>query len=103
MSNNLVPNNKSHNPNLRGAIRKSNDPRYKRVLVGYRMVPMASSHVETPAGKTRCQLCWLLNATTPTPGQKAKDHFCRWNIAAEGPRDPNPPMRQVPVYRWVEK
>ena len=55
---------------------------------------MQASHVPTPSGQSRCPKCWLLNAQ---PG-----HFCRWNVAQEGARDPNPPMRFVPIYRWVK-
>lgn len=83
--------------------RVKNGVTQKRELVGYKTIPMQASHLPTPDGKVRCKLCWQLGAVTPTPGQKSKDHFCRWNIEVEGPgRDPNPKPRQQPIYRWVD-
>lgn len=94
----------SHNPKPR----KKNDPRYVRVVVGHRLVAMQASHVDEialiearqrgddrfhPVHGPRCSKCFVRN---PRAG-----HFCRWNVEQEGPRDPAPKMRQVPVYRWV--
>lgn len=97
--------NQSQNSNLKP--RKKNDPRYERVIVGHRMVAMQASHVDEialaearargaeyqPAPGVRCPRCFLKSMRP--------QHFCRWDIAAEGPRDPSPPMLRVPVYRWV--
>jgi len=83
-------------------------PGYKRIVVGYRLVAMQASHVDAIAHMEnrggapnvvshlpRCPKCFLKGAK---PG-----HFCRWDVAREAPgRDPNPPMRQEPLFRWVK-
>jgi len=91
MSKNTNHKNLSENPIL--PPRKPR-PGFKRIVVGWRPVPMQAKHLETPAGSHRCSKCWLKNAQ--------KGHFCRWDIENEGPgRDPNPPMRWAPIYQWV--
>ena len=103
--------NKSQNNNPKP--RKKNDPRLKRVVVGYRLVAMQAHHIDEilriegkdpgnawwneQPGLLRCHKCFAVL----TEGRKT--HFCRWNIEREGPRDPDPKMRQVPIYRWVPK
>lgn len=88
----------NHNPNPP----KKDKPGYTWTQVGMRTYPMQATHLETPPGKTRCQNCWRVGVTTPTPGHKG-DHFCRWNIEQEGAhRDPNPKVLYLPVYGWVK-
>lgn len=104
MSKSNLNNSQNSNPNPR----KKNDPRYERVIVGYRLIPMQAAHVDEiaiiearqrgddkyqPMHGPRCAKCFLKN---PKAG-----HFCRWDIKNEGARDPAPKMRQVPIYRWV--
>ena len=98
--------NQSHNHNPKR--RKKNDPRYKREIVGYRLIPMQAQHVDqidategsptwwnSVAKGPRCPKCFLrLRVGRST-------HFCRWNIAREGPRDHDPPILRVPICRWV--
>jgi len=98
------------NPNPR----KKNDPRYKRVIVGYRLVAMTADQVDQISemeGRTDPRTAWW-NAISKGPRcrkcflrlpEGRKTHFCRWDIKQEGPRDPKPAMRQVPLYRWVLK
>jgi hypothetical protein len=93
--------NSHKNQNHNSKTRKENDPRYERVVVGHKLVPMQATHVDDIAvseGREvmhgpRCSKCFLKNARA--------GHFCRWNIENEGPRDPAPRMRQVPIYCWV--
>jgi len=67
---------------------KKQSPKPKTRIIGYRLIPMQASQLDN---EPRCPKCWLKNA-------KAGEHFCRWNIEREGPRDPNPqPVRQ-PIY-----
>jgi hypothetical protein len=102
--------NQSQNSNPKP--RKKNDPRYERVVVGHRLVAMQAHHIDEiialegkdlrkawwneQPGLLRCRRCF---GVLP----ENRRHFCRWNIAQEGPRNPDPPIRQVPVYRWVLK
>jgi len=102
--------NHSQNPNPKP--RKKNDPRYERVVVGHRLVPMQVRHVDEIAaaeGRTDPKTAWW-NALGAGPrcskcfirlSEGRKTHFCRWDFKQEGPREPSPQMRQVPVYRWV--
>lgn len=102
MSNsNPNPKNQPDNPKPR-----KSRPGYKRIVVGYRLVAMQASHVDAIAFAEgysgvrknplpRCPKCFLL--------LRRPEHFCRWNIEREAPgRDPNPPMRQEPIFRWVK-
>jgi len=92
--------NPNHNPN------KKDDPRYERVIAGYRLVPMRADQVDEVAraegrgnnfnvkDKTpRCSYCWLKTSD--------KKHGCRWrtktnkNVLPDGG-----PVRQVPIYEW---
>jgi len=78
----------------------------KRIVVDYRLVAMQASHVDAiaraeqsqylnPDHLPRCPKCFLL--------LRRSQHFCRWNVAREAPgRDPNPPMRREPIFRWVK-
>lgn len=88
--------------------RKANDPRYRREVVGYRLVAMQADQVDEIAraegrgdqpnvadARLRCPWCFLKGGTE---GQ----HFCRWRTA-RGDRPLGGPIRQVPVYRWVSK
>jgi hypothetical protein len=87
----------------------------KRKIVGYRLVPMTADAVDDVARaegrgdntnvrdkRLRCRLCFLKGATTPTPGKRSSDHFCRWNIVNSAMPAPDKPIRQVPVYGWVD-
>jgi hypothetical protein len=102
MSNN--PKSKNSNP----TPRKKNRPGWRRIVVGYRMVPMQASHVDDiaiaearargdknwqPMAGHRCSKCWLKNAKA--------GHFCMWNMPGAIPAPGNLPMRQVPIYQWV--
>ena len=104
MSNSNLPKSKNSHPKPR----KKNRPGWRRVVVGYRLVAMQASQVDDiaiaeaqasgaknyrPMHGPRCSKCFLKNAK---PG-----HFCRWNIEQEGTRNPNPQIRQVPIYEWV--
>lgn len=106
--------NPNHNQNHNLKLRKEDDPRYERVVVGYRLIPMQAHHVDEIAaaeGRTDLKTAWW-NALSTRPRcrkcflrlpEGRKTHFCRWNFQQEGPRDPSPKMRQVPIYRWVLK
>jgi len=95
----------NHNP------RKRNDPRYERVLIGERLVPMQAQHVDQVAATEDRPLSWWNEMSSdprcPRCFLRLRDgrrpHFCRWNVAREGPRDPDPPVVRVPIYRWVRK
>jgi hypothetical protein len=104
MSKSNTHNSSNHNPKPR----KKNRPGWRRVVVGYRMVPMQASHVDEiaiaearargdhkwmPMAGMRCSKCWLKN---PRAG-----HFCMWDIPNAIPPAHNLPMRQVPIYKWV--
>lgn len=89
--------------------RKKNDPRYERVVVGYRLVAMQADQVDEIArmegrnvhpkwhasvldGRLRCPWCFLKG------GVQGK-HFCRWRTAS-GERPVGGAIRQVPIYEW---
>jgi hypothetical protein len=87
----------------------------KRKICGYRLVPMTADAVDDVARaegrgdnpnvldkRLRCRLCFLKGATTPTPGKRSKDHFCRWNIANTATPAPAQRIRQIPVYEWTD-
>lgn len=99
--------NKNQNPNPK--TRKKNDPRYERVVVGYRLVPMRADQVDEIARaegrdrspkwhsnvvdkRLRCPWCFLKG------GVKGK-HFCRWRTA-DGVKPLGGKIRQVPIYEW---
>ena len=70
-------------------------PGYKRIVTGFKPIPMHVSHVPTAPGESRCPRCWLRN---PKP-----KHPCLKRIANEDPgRDPRPAMIWVPQYSWVK-
>ena len=111
---NLNPKTKNQPDNQRYLQREDNPkprkprPGYKRIVVGYRLVAMQASHVDAIARLEvyrgyegvlghlpRCPKCFLKGAKS--------GHFCRWNVAREAPgRDPNPQMRQEPIFQWVK-
>ena len=108
MSNSNPKNRQNHNPKPR----KKNDPRYVRVVVGHRLVPMQAHHVDEIAdreGRTDHRTGWWNDLTAGPRCSKCfrrlpegqKGHFCRWDFKQEGPRETTLKMRQVPVYRWV--
>lgn len=59
----------------------------KTRIIDYRLIPMQASQLD---GSPRCPKCWLKNAKA--------DHFCRWNVQREGPRNPNPQPVRKPIY-----
>lgn len=88
--------------------RKKNDPRYKRVVVGYRLVPMTAEQVDEVArmegrgdqrtivdGRLRCPWCFL-------KGGVEGNHFCRWRTE-NGVRPVGGKIRRVPIYQYVLK
>jgi len=98
--------NQSQNHSLKR--RKKNDPRYKRVLVGHRLVAMQAHHVDQiTAAETRPGSWWNeCNSNPRCPKcflrlrEGRRDHFCRWNVKREGPRDSAREILRVPIYRW---
>lgn len=100
---NRNPNHKSQNPtpNARKGM--------KRVITGYRLVAMRANQVDDIARtegrgdntnvrdvRERCSWCFL-------KGGIEGEHFCRWRTEANRKTPPEGgPMRQVPIYQWVE-
>lgn len=100
--------NSNHTQNRNPKPRKENDPRYRRVVVGYRLVAMQADQVDEIArmegrgdqpnvvdGRLRCPWCFL-------KGGIEGRHFCRWRTEG-GARPLGGPIRRVPIYRWVLK
>ena len=98
--------NKSQNSNPQP--RKKNDPRYERVIVGYRLVAMEADQVDDIARsegrgqhptvvdkRLRCPWCFL-------KGGVEGNHFCRWRPAS-GEKPLGGKIRQVPIYEWLLK
>jgi len=95
--------NKSQNNNPNPS--KEHDPRYERVVVGYRLVAMQASQVDEIAqaegrghhpsvvdARPRCPWCFVKG------GGEGK-HFCRWRTA-NNVRPLGGNVRQVPIYEW---
>lgn len=109
----MSKNNHPKSKNSNNHPRKGKRPGWRKVIVGYRLVPMQAHHVDQIAeleGRTDPRTAWW-NAISTRPRcrkcflrlpEGRKTHFCRWNFEQEGPREGDPQMRQVPIYRWVK-
>lgn len=101
----ITMSNQNPNHNHPTSTRKSKDPKYKRIGVGVRQIPMTAAHVDAldarrqdgryVARGERCPLCWLKS-------EQLRGHFCAKRI--ENAVDPDkPPMLEVHVWGWVPK
>lgn len=101
MNTNSNPKNTTATP----TTRKRKDPKYKRVKVGTRLIPMQPAHVDALASTKaeskysargeRCLHCWLKS-------EQLKGHFCAKRVEAQGPKTTDPPMLELPVWEWVK-